>query len=278
MLVLASFLALTLAHDPRAFETAGLILAVGALLAAIALWGARSPIGRTAHSFLSPYASVALLFELSGRVVAAVAAPNWDARLAAIDARAFPRLALAWRGALGRPAWLTDAAGIAYVSFYLFPLGVGLALFLYRTRREFEEFAFITMAAFFLPYAGYVLMPASGPRDAVSLAGAHVAQAAHAFVGAVELNGYDAFPSGHTAVALVVAALGARAFPKWTPLLALVAGSIVFSTVYLAYHYVVDVAFGALLAASMPVLLPGLRRACGLRAARKPFAPAGVVR
>ena len=268
LLVLAAFFAVTLARDPHALATSGLILAALALLVAIAWWSERSPFGRAAHAFLSPYAAVGLLFELSARVVAAVAAPNWDERLAAADARFFGPLADAWRGALGRPTWLTDLAGVVYVSFYFFPLAVGLAIFLRRPRRAFQDFAFATEAAFFLPYVGYVAMPASGPRESVTLHGAHVAQAAHAFVSALELNGFDAFPSGHTAVALVVAGLGARAFPKWTAPLALVAGGIVFSTVYLGYHYVVDVAAGALLAAAMPLLVPVLRRACGLGARR----------
>ena len=272
MLVLASFFAVVVvAHRSSALATAALIALVAILLTAIAAWGRRSSVGGTAHAFFSPYASVALLFELSARVVSAVHAPRWDDRLALADEHLFGGLANAWRGALGRPTWLTDVAGLCYVSFYAFPLVVGLAIFLRRTRREFEAFTFTTEAAFFVPYLGYVTMPASGPRDLVTLGGAHVAQVAHAFVSTVELNDFDAFPSGHTAVALVVAALGARAFPKWSAAFFAVAGAIVFSTVYLAYHYVVDVFAGACVAASMPLVVPVLERICGATV-RNPFA------
>jgi len=271
MLVLASFFAVTMARDAHALATTALIALVALLLTAIAAWGRRSPFGGAAHTFLSPYASVALLFELSSRIVSAVHAPRWDARLALADERLFGAFADAWRGALGRPAWLTDLAGACYVSFYAFPLVVGLAIFLGRTRRDFETFTFTTETAFFLPYVGYVAMPASGPRDLVTLGGAHVAQVTHAFVASVELNDFDAFPSGHTAVALVVAALGARAFPKWGAAFFAVAGAIVFSTVYLAYHYVIDVVAGACVAASMPFVVPALERICGVTA-RNPFA------
>ena len=273
LLVVAGFFAFTVVHDPRPCATLVLLLALAAVLIGLAEWAARSRVGDLVHTFASPYVAVAVLFELSARVAGAGDAARWDEALAGADARWFPRLDVAWHDALGRPAWLTDFAGVAYVSFYVFPLVVGLAFFARRSRRDLDEFVFATEAAFFVPYVGYLAMPALGPRAIANLHGAAVAQVAHAFVDTVELNAHDAFPSGHTAVALVVAALGARAFPKWGVALALAAGSIVFSTVYLSYHYVVDVLAGAAVAAAMPVLLPALRLACCGRAARNAFAP-----
>ncbi|MGH7371035.1 MAG: phosphatase PAP2 family protein, partial [Candidatus Methylomirabilales bacterium] len=64
----------------------------------------------------------------------------------------------------------------------------------------------------------------------------------------------DAFPSGHTAIVLVVL-FYARGFVRglfWIFLPMVVA--LIFSTVYLRYHYVVDVLAGILLAALCPVL------------------------
>ena len=264
LLVVAGFVVFTLAADPRPWATVALLVALGALLVAIGEWASRSRVGDAVHTFASPYLAVAILFELSARV-ARTGAARRDQTLAAADARWFPRLDAAWHAALGRPAWLTDFAGVAYVWFYFFPLVVGLALYVWRSRREVEEFTFATEAAFFVPYVGYLAMPALGPRAAADLHGAAIAQLSHAFVQTVELNAHDAFPSGHTAVALVVAVYGARAFPKWSAALGLAAASIVFSTVYLSYHYVVDVIAGAAVAASMPVLLPALRFACGAR-------------
>jgi membrane-associated phospholipid phosphatase len=265
LLVVAVFVAVLLAGDPHPWGVTALLLGFAAFVVVLAGWGARSRVGDVVHALLTPYASVALLFELSARLVAAVGARGWDAALAAADERFFPRLATAWHDLLGRPTWLTDFAGVAYVSFYLFPLAVGLAIFLRRPRRAFDDFAFATEAAFFVPYAGYVTMPAIGPRAEAELHGAAVAQAAHAFVQTVELNAHDAFPSGHAAAAIVVAALGARAFPKWSPLILATAASILFSTVYLSYHYVVDIVAGAAVAAAMPLLVPALRWICGAR-------------
>src|SRR5207245_8291738 len=57
-----------------------------------------------------------------------------------------------------------------------------------------------------------------------------------------------AFPSGHTAIAIVVLAMAARYQRRLLyPLLGMTV-SLVVSTVYLRYHYVIDVIAGLLLA------------------------------
>ena len=92
------------------------------------------------------------------------------------------------------------------------------------------------------------------------LGGGAASEAVRWFLHTFEGNELDAFPSGHTALSLIFLAFGWRLFPRWrVPLAVLVAG-IVFSTVYLSLHYVVDVVAGVLLAAAMPLLLPLLRR------------------
>jgi membrane-associated phospholipid phosphatase len=85
------------------------------------------------------------------------------------------------------------------------------------------------------------------------------------FLRAAEVNQLDAFPSGHTALSLVYLGYGWRLFPSWKvriPLAVSVAG-IVFATVYLSLHYVVDLFAGALLALAVPLFVAGLRRIFG---------------
>jgi membrane-associated phospholipid phosphatase len=83
------------------------------------------------------------------------------------------------------------------------------------------------------------------------------------FLRSLETNQLDAFPSGHTAVSLVVVACGWRVLPRWRlPLVGLLAG-IVFSTVYLSLHYVIDLVAGVALAAAMPAVASALRRLLG---------------
>jgi membrane-associated phospholipid phosphatase len=65
---------------------------------------------------------------LVGPIVAVANPRRWDGVLAAADDRFLGSLTLAWRHALGRPAWLTDVASLAYASFYFVPLAIAIAL------------------------------------------------------------------------------------------------------------------------------------------------------
>ena len=67
------------------------------------------------------------IFELLGPLIEAVNPVRWDATFARLDARLFGRLPAAWFDALGRPPWLVDVASIAYVSYYLLPVVLGVA-------------------------------------------------------------------------------------------------------------------------------------------------------
>lgn len=254
---------LALATDRSPRLLAALAISAAALVA-VAQCGSTCRAGRVAHDFF-PIAAVPIVFNLAGPVIAAANPARWDPLLAAADARLFGVLAHRWQTALGRPSWLTDAASIAYVAFYFFP--VGLAVWLYRDgrRREFDAFVFAVMCTFFLSYVGYLLFPAAGPRVPVErenqvIGGGAIAEAIRAALRVAEMNRLDAFPSGHTAVSLVVVGAGWRLIPRARAALVAMAGAIVFATVYLSLHYVVDVAAGALLAALMPVAIPVLRR------------------
>jgi membrane-associated phospholipid phosphatase len=102
------------------------------------------------------------------------------------------------------------------------------------------------------------------------LGGGAVSEAVRAFVAAGEMNMLDAFPSGHTALGLVSAWLGWRMLPRARAVLVAAAAGIVFATVYLSYHYVVDVIAGAGLAVAIPWLVPWLRGLVGPSLQRTP--------
>jgi membrane-associated phospholipid phosphatase len=234
-------------------------LAATALLAATVMratsWSRREGWRGVVHDFL-PAVAVIAIFELLGPVIERVNPARWDATLAALDVRLFARLPAIWFDALGRPPWLVDFASVAYVSYYPLPVVLGIALYA-RSRERFRHFAFAVVATFLASYVGYLIFPASGPRilDG-ALGGGAITRLLRAFVDAVEGNQLDAFPSGHVAVALVCAGCGWRYFPRWRILLAAVLGGIAFATVYLAYHYVIDVVAGAALGAAVLAILP----------------------
>jgi hypothetical protein len=63
--------------------------------------------------------------------------------------------------------WLTDLFYLAYVTYYFFPIVLGILLWK-RSAELGREFVFSITFSFFVVYLGYVLVPAQGPR--VSLA------------------------------------------------------------------------------------------------------------
>ncbi|HTF35438.1 MAG TPA: phosphatase PAP2 family protein [Myxococcota bacterium] len=266
---LAGLAALAVWSDPK---SGFLLLGIGILAIAVvgvAVWGARSGLGRVIHDFF-PVPMVVCTFSLTGPVIAAVNPILWDARLAALDRELFPGLAAAWYGALGRPWWLSDAAALLYFSYYVIPLVMGVALYRAGRRMEFDAFVFTVVATFLVSYVCYFVTPTLGPRipidrEATVLGGAGLSRGLRWFLHAVEFNQLDAFPSGHTAVSIVLFTLGWRLFPRWRLPMSLLVVGIVFSTVYLSLHYVIDLIGGALLAAFMPLLLPVLRFGVGPR-------------
>jgi len=190
-----------------------------------------------------------------------------DAMLAAIDVRYFSGLLDAWRGAFGRPDEFTDAVYVAYLSYYFLPIAAA-ALAWRRDPRTFEHTVFAVLLSFYLTYLGYLLMPASGPRldpadEARLVGGGAISEAARLFLRTAEATTLDAFPSGHTTVAVVSAAVGsALCRPAGALALWAWAGAIVFATVYIHVHYVVDVAVGLALAGII-IVIAGLRRRSG---------------
>jgi membrane-associated phospholipid phosphatase len=283
MAVATGALRATAAHEPMLDATDALLLAflaglatltlarhvasllaptalLGAAIVFVAAWSRRSQRARVVHDFL-PAVAIIAIFELLGPVIAQVNPARWDTTFAALDARLFGRLPSAWFGALGRPPWLTDLASVAYFAYYLVPVVIGVALYV-RDRDAFRAFAFCVVATFLVSYAGYLLFPTLGPRifDDSVLGGGAVSSAVRTFVRVAEGNPLDAFPSGHVAVALVCVGRGWEHFPRWRAPLALVLGGITFSTVYLAYHYVIDIVAGAAVGAVLLVVLPPLAR------------------
>jgi membrane-associated phospholipid phosphatase len=247
--LLLAFLA-TLAALAMGHRQPGLvppIALLGGAIVSMAAWARRVERVRVLHDFF-PVAAVIATFELLGPVIPAVNPVRWDATFAELDVRLFGALPAAWLGVLGRPSWLSDFAAIAYVTYYPLPVVLAAALYV-RDRSAFRDFAVTVVATFLVSYVGYLLFPTLGPRvaDESVLGGGGVTRAVRTFIQAAENNQLDAFPSGHVAVALVCVGLGWRTFARWRALLALVLAGIAFSTVYLSYHYVIDVAAGAVL-------------------------------
>jgi len=72
------------------------------------------------------------------------------------------------------------------------------------------------------------------------------------------------FPSGHAATSFAAATVLTHAFPRFGPLLFLLAAAVAFSRVYVGVHYPLDViggaALGVLVATALRLLVANLRR------------------
>jgi membrane-associated phospholipid phosphatase len=149
---------------------------------------------------------------------------------------------------------LTDFMQLAYCSYYVLPITLGVFLKINGEARDFDHALFLIMLCFYLSYVGYMLMPALGPRYTIAhlqnadLGGYLIAGGLQDLLNRLEGIKRDAFPSGHTGVALTVLYLSRvhakGLFRFFLPCVI----ALILSTVYCRYHYVVDVLGGILLA------------------------------
>lgn len=168
---------------------------------------------------------------------------------------------------------LTEFMQWAYTSYLLLPPAVVILLALKASPYQVGRSCFALVGVMYLSYFWYFLIPASGPNlhsnlgPLKSVAGSYpypllphlytftsdlpgvwLAREMRSWMFDVEATKQDCFPSGHTAVAVVgwiLARRLGRTYGRW---FAFFAAGITVSTVYLRYHYVVDVLAGVGLA------------------------------
>ena len=247
-------------------EGAGLRLLAFLTMVAATVLLARVPASRSAGILRDwlPVAEVIVMFLLLQPIIEALVPWRLDAKLAALDARYLGWLVDAWRGTLGRPAILTDTVYLAYFSYYLLPITVAGAAWR-RGPAAYETTVFALLLGFYLTFLGYLLLPASGPRlppaiEASQLGGGVISDAVRVFLRTAETTTLDAFPSGHTAVAVIAGVMGSRLLERRAVIAVWAwAVAIVFATVYLHVHYAIDVVAGLALAALVLFCCPAPR-------------------
>jgi membrane-associated phospholipid phosphatase len=242
------------------------VLAVAILVAA----GYRARVSPAKNGFylsvVATVITVLFIFDSLGTLIAGIHTTTFDARLIAVDHAIFGVHPTVWLERVSNPP-LTGLLQFAYISYYFIPISLGVVLIARGRFGEFEEALFSILLCFYLSYVGYLLVPAIGPRFTLSHLQAGDLQVAPFIktiqdgLNALEKNKYDAFPSGHTAVSLTCLYYAWKKQEKklFAGLIPLVTGLII-STVYLRYHYVIDVIAGIALTGLTIALAPGLRR------------------
>jgi membrane-associated phospholipid phosphatase len=250
---------------PRLIGNYSALALVIILLAAL---DGRTP-GRTyfrfPHAFI-PIICIALIFNSLGDIIPFVRQRYYDDVLIRIDYLLFAVHPTVWMERF-QNAVLTAVLQVAYISYYAMPIVLGASLYFKDKRVEFEAAVFAIVLCFYLSYLGYMLFPALGPRFALTHLQTTELQAGpmtlwiQRSLNALEHNKTDAFPSGHTAVALVSLFLAWKYRQKALfRVLVPAVSALIVSTVYLRYHYVIDVIAGVLLAVLTIFISPWIYR------------------
>lgn len=243
------------------------------MIAGIVLLACRSSLSRC-PSFLGllhgwyPLVLIPLTYKEMEFLIPRVNPGDLDWHLAAIDYRLFGVHPTVWLERLTHPL-VTELLQLAYICYYFLPLSLGIPLWLRGRFKEFNFLLFVLVLGFYLSYLGYIAVPAIGPRfilrdyHTTSLSGLLLYETIGSTLDWAEGITRDCFPSGHTEVALLVLYY-ARKFDRriFWPILP-VATALIFSTVYLRYHYVVDLIAGALLALAVVLVARPLYRVLG---------------
>ncbi|HEY5615602.1 MAG TPA: phosphatase PAP2 family protein [Bacteroidota bacterium] len=208
------------------------------------------------------YAAVLLTFKELYLMVRPIHPIDYDTLLISVDQWLFGVNPTEWLAQFSNPA-LTEILQLGYSSYYLLFIIVGIDVYRKHSWHGYDRAAFMIVYGFYLSYLGYFLLPAVGPRFTLhtfellnlELPGLFFTEPLRAFINAgesiptdianpVDFVQRDVFPSGHTQLSLVVVycAFHFKVASRW--LLASLATLLVLGTVYLRYHYVIDVIAG----------------------------------
>jgi membrane-associated phospholipid phosphatase len=160
--------------------------------------------------------------------------------------------------------WFTDVMSFCYFSYYFIPFTLVLTLYLGSPRETFNEGVFVLLFGYYLSFIGYILFPAIGPRytlahlQSVPLEASFFTDFVRDILNAAEHNKRDCMPSGHTQLALMVLFLSYRFRRVLFYILLPIVCGLILSTVYLRYHYVIDLMAGTALAIFCLIIGPRL--------------------
>lgn len=159
---------------------------------------------------------------------------------------------------------LTELLQIVYGIFYLLPIILCLTLLKDKRFVAVDYALFSVIYGFYLSYLGYFLLPGIGPRFTLhdftalndALPGLWLTNFLREVVNTgegipagtinpAEVVQRDVFPSGHTMITLIVMYLSVKLKSRSRYFFIPVGSLLIFATVYLWYHYVIDLIGGA---------------------------------
>jgi len=237
-------------------------LAVGALAFAAWMDARGSRVWKFIHYWLPAAIVLAAFRELHylAPEVHPFADRRWDWALYAFDARWFGDVEAALKSVWSRPA--SDVLSVCYWMYFPMPAILGTVLYRKGELGRFREVGAVLFIGWFLSYLGYLAVPAVGPHrvmDAVrapELEGWICAGFFHRLLFELEWEMPNAFPSGHALLSILTLGMAWRHERRVFWWLLPFGAGCTLATVYLRYHYVVDVAASL---AIIPMVVAGGR-------------------
>jgi membrane-associated phospholipid phosphatase len=233
-----------------------------AVIWALHITAERDVLGR-AGSFIydfSPVLFVILIFISLGDLIQYLRA-DIDQTLLRIDRSLFGVDPTVWIEWMIVP-WLTDLLSFFYGIYYFLPVSLIVTLYAANRKEDFREAVFVLVFGYFISFIGYMFFPAIGPRytiphlQSVPLDGGFLTPFTRDILNAMEHNKRDCMPSGHTQIALMTLFLSYRFERRLFYVLLPCVCGLILSTIYLRYHYVIDLMVGATLAVLCTILAP----------------------
>lgn len=178
-----------------------------------------------------------------------------------------------------RTPFLTEFLQICYVLFFFLPVFHGIELFFRDKKPELNFLSNQIVFGFLLSYMLYLAMPAIGPRFTIfdihalntEIPGLFLTDGLREFVNSgggfpagcttPELSvNRDCMPSGHTWLTIMNIVLAFRFRSKLRYVFLVIGGGLIIATLYMRYHYGVDVLAGIIFAVISIYLEPVVRQ------------------
>lgn len=192
---------------------------------------------------------------------------DYDNVLIAWDYAIFGVHPTVWLDQFATPI-LTEYLQFCYMMFYIIPFVIGIEFTLRHQDEKFYEYVRMIVFGFFFSYLLYFFMPAIGPRFTLhdfsllnqELPGLYLTNIFREMVNAgggilpttinpANIVNRDCMPSGHTMMTCLSIYLAFKFSSKFKWIVAIIGVSLIIGTVYLRYHYVVDLIAGTIFAA-----------------------------
>jgi len=261
------FISLLIAGFRQRIADAGVLLMVhalaGLLIAAYAFLPQLPGAFYFRHIYPLPY--VFACYRLMSVLIRSIREERFDALLADWDRSFWHADPTVWLERLQTPA-LTEGLQIVYALFVPVVLAVAVILWVQK-REDFRSYAFLLTLGFLASYLLYLLVPARGPRYLLDglqtrpLSGLWLYGPLRHLLDVMESSHYDCFPSGHAEMTLLAWWTVSRISKPLSAFYLVYTALILLATVYLRYHYTVDLAAGAALAGLVWYTAPLFERA-----------------